>query len=173
MSAGAVSGDIEYFNKALGFSLTIPESWAEFFAFAEDNSTESAKSVVFYSWNNREAGYGGFLFAIILYDVSAYPDIEGNEFVEVLLEADGKVFCILYPVDPQYNAQDELLRMEYLNMQGDIADIIKTFHYTSLNADMPFTDVPETEWYYNDVKIAFQFSLINGKTQTTFAPADN
>ena len=173
ISAIAASGDIDYFNETLGISLTIPESWAEFFSFQEDNSVESAKSVSFYSWNNREAGYGGLFFTITLYDDSVYTDFESDELIEVLLKVDGKTFCVLYPGDPQYDALDDVLRMEYLNMQKDIAGIIKTFHYTRQNADLPFTDVPESEWYYNDVITAFKFGLINGKTQTTFAPTDN
>ena len=55
----------------------------------------------------------------------------------------------------------------------DIACIIKTSNGISKNADMPFTDVSEDDWYYNDVSMAYRYGLINGKTQTTFASADN
>jgi len=37
----------------------------------------------------------------------------------------------------------------------------------------PFTDVPESAWYYYDVKNAYEMGLINGKTETLFAPNDN
>ena len=37
----------------------------------------------------------------------------------------------------------------------------------------PFTDVFRGEWYYNDVKTAWESGLINGKTATLFAPDDN
>ena len=40
-------------------------------------------------------------------------------------------------------------------------------------ADIPFTDVPETQWYYADVKSAYETGLINGKTTTLFKPDDN
>ncbi|MCL1829766.1 MAG: S-layer homology domain-containing protein, partial [Oscillospiraceae bacterium] len=40
-------------------------------------------------------------------------------------------------------------------------------------ADAPFTDVPASEWYYNDVMIAYESGLINGSTATTFSPDDN
>ena len=36
-----------------------------------------------------------------------------------------------------------------------------------------FTDVPEREWYYEDVKLAYESGLINGKSDTSFAPDDN
>ena len=37
----------------------------------------------------------------------------------------------------------------------------------------PFSDVPETAWYHNDVVAAVSLGLINGKTPTLFAPNDN
>jgi len=55
-----------------------------------------------------------------------------------------------------------------------------TFTLTVENAALPppeipfpFTDVPESEWFYNDVKIAWESGLINGKSDTIFAPADD
>ena len=39
--------------------------------------------------------------------------------------------------------------------------------------DLPFKDVPSSEWYYNDVKEAYDTGLINGMTDTTFEPASN
>lgn len=38
---------------------------------------------------------------------------------------------------------------------------------------LPFTDVKQGDWYYADVRIAYQNRLINGKTDTLFAPHDN
>ncbi|MBR2667947.1 MAG: S-layer homology domain-containing protein [Oscillospiraceae bacterium] len=38
--------------------------------------------------------------------------------------------------------------------------------------EFPFTDVPETEWYYNDVLLAYRTGLVNGKTATTYLPDD-
>ena len=40
-------------------------------------------------------------------------------------------------------------------------------------AGLPFTDVARTDWFYSDVEIAYNDSLINGKTSTKFAPNDN
>lgn len=36
--------------------------------------------------------------------------------------------------------------------------------------DIPFVDVPENEWYYEDVCNAYNMTLINGRNDTTFAP---
>lgn len=43
----------------------------------------------------------------------------------------------------------------------------------ALAADMRFTDVPETAWYYNDVRLAVESGLVNGKSDTLYAPDDN
>ena len=40
-------------------------------------------------------------------------------------------------------------------------------------ANLPFTDVPASAWYYNDVKTAYESGLLNGKTASSFAPEDN
>ena len=40
-------------------------------------------------------------------------------------------------------------------------------------ADLPFTDVPESQWYYNDVKTAYENGLVDGTSPTTFSPNDN
>ena len=40
-------------------------------------------------------------------------------------------------------------------------------------AKLPFTDVPEKSWYYDDVKSAYESELISGKKPTKYAPNDN
>ncbi|NLZ37173.1 MAG: S-layer homology domain-containing protein [Clostridiales bacterium] len=44
---------------------------------------------------------------------------------------------------------------------------------TAFAATIPFADVPESAWYYSDVKAAYESGLINGKSEDTFAPDDN
>ena len=43
----------------------------------------------------------------------------------------------------------------------------------ALAAGLPFTDVKTSDWFYNDVKNAYDDGLINGKTATTFEPNSN
>ena len=38
---------------------------------------------------------------------------------------------------------------------------------------MSFVDVPQNEWYYEDVKGAVESGIINGKTTTEYKPNDN
>ncbi len=40
-------------------------------------------------------------------------------------------------------------------------------------AELPFTDVPKSEWYYSYVKQAFETGLINGFEDNTFRPDDS
>ncbi len=43
----------------------------------------------------------------------------------------------------------------------------------SFGADLPFKDVPTGEWYYGDVKGAWETGLINGFEDNTFRPNEN
>lgn len=52
--------------------------------------------------------------------------------------------------------------------------LLLSFVMTSLYAEaMSFTDVKESDWFYEDVKIAVEKGLVNGKTSTLYAPKDN
>ena len=44
---------------------------------------------------------------------------------------------------------------------------------TVMAAEMNFTDVTSSDWFYNDVKTAVEMGLVNGKNETTYAPNDN
>ena len=47
------------------------------------------------------------------------------------------------------------------------ASVVNAEHYSN------FTDVKPDSWYYEDVDNAVRLGIINGKTETTFAPDDN
>ena len=44
---------------------------------------------------------------------------------------------------------------------------------TVFAAEMKFTDVKKSDWFYDDVKTAVESGLVNGKSATTYAPNDN
>ena len=44
---------------------------------------------------------------------------------------------------------------------------------TVFAAEFKFTDVKESDWFYNDVKNAVEMGLINGKSETEYKPNDN
>ena len=45
--------------------------------------------------------------------------------------------------------------------------------FVNAQNDLPFTDVKSTDWFYNDVYLAYGRGLINGKSRDMFAPNDN
>ena len=66
-----------------------------------------------------------------------------------------------------------MMRMKKISWMM-IVVLLFTFITTQVYAEkIPFTDVPENAWYYNDVKTAYESNLINGKTPTQYAPNDN
>lgn len=54
-----------------------------------------------------------------------------------------------------------------LTMIMSFASVVNAEHYSK------FTDVTQDSWYYEDVDNAVRLGIINGKTETTFAPDDN
>ena len=54
-----------------------------------------------------------------------------------------------------------------------LALLLTALPISILAAEMPFTDVSQNKWYYEDVRLAVEGGLVNGKTPTTYAPDDN
>ena len=48
-----------------------------------------------------------------------------------------------------------------------------TMMSTVFAAEFKFTDVKESDWFYKEVKSAVEMGLINGKSETIYAPEDN
>ena len=79
-------------------------------------------------------------------------------------------------------AQDGSLRTWGRNDYGQLGDDtttdrnipVKVVTGTSITPPRPFPfgDVSENEWYYEDVKTAYESGLINGKSDNSFAPND-
>ncbi len=51
--------------------------------------------------------------------------------------------------------------------------LVTALPLTASAANMTFTDVPESAWYYAEVKKAVEMDLINGKPGNIFAPEEN
>ena len=64
----AAGGDINY-TSGKGFSLTIPASWA-----GKYRTSDFSVAVEFINIRNEAAGYGGFLFSIMIQDNLVYTD---------------------------------------------------------------------------------------------------
>ena len=64
-------------------------------------------------------------------------------------------------------------RKRILGILMSILMIITMIPSFTFAADLPFTDVSTSAWYYSDVKTAYDTGLINGMDATTFAPESN
>ena len=65
------------------------------------------------------------------------------------------------------------MKRKSLGILMSILMIISMIPSFTFAADLPFTDVSTSAWYYNDVKSAYDTGLINGMDATTFAPESN
>ena len=69
-----------------------------------------------------------------------------------------------YP-DGSYKPDNRVTRAEFVKMVNGIIDYSKM-------GDIKFNDVPESEWYYNDVRIAQNIGYISGYSLSEFGPND-
>ena len=51
--------------------------------------------------------------------------------------------------------------------------LLTALPFGAMAAEMTFTDVAKNEWYYEDVRLAVEGGLVNGKSPTIYAPNDN
>lgn len=51
--------------------------------------------------------------------------------------------------------------------------VISLIPAAAFAADFKFTDVPQSAWYYEEVKKAFEMGLVSGKSDTKYCPNDN
>ena len=63
----------------------------------------------------------------------------------------------------KYAPENNVTRAQFAKL------IIKTLGITG-TASEPFTDVNSTNWFYNDVALAYKYKIINGVSSTEFAP---
>ena len=118
ISAPAKAGDIDY-TSGKGFSLTIPASWAGKYRVSDFSLAEE-----FINIRNEEAGYGGFLFSIMVYDNMDPLDWNG---VKLLGQSGGLYYFSGLPSDVQYDYSNKSLANEYTAMEKDIGAILKSF----------------------------------------------
>ncbi len=62
------------------------------------------------------------------------------------------------------------MKKRILSMLLLLAMCLSIFSVTAAAVEMTFTDVKKTDWFYSNVKTAFEDGLINGKSTTKFDP---
>ena len=120
-SSAAPEG-IGYSHSTLGFSLILPSGWAQRYRVEENQN-----SAWFVSLHNENAGFGGLLFGVEVFDEK--PEIP-TQYAE-LLHIGGKYFYAIYPGDIEWAYENASLTKEYHDMYNDIEGILKTFRYTA------------------------------------------
>ena len=114
---------IVYTNALLGFSVTLPSSWAGKFLI----NAGFGDHVVFYNKRNQSEVYLGRLFSIA---VSGGAPVEIQNPVKIAT-GNGKTAYYSLPTDVQYDAGNASLRDEYLKMQSDVQNVIKSFSFVA------------------------------------------
>lgn len=110
------------------FSVTIPESWGEYYSYEIFNYEESAYSLIFYETQSREE-YGGKVFSIRLIpeteDYTYYPSYEVLGRIETN-QSDTFNVIVLYPTDVQFNPDHAQI---YAILEAGIDDILESITY--------------------------------------------
>ncbi|MBQ9921378.1 MAG: S-layer homology domain-containing protein [Clostridia bacterium] len=133
----------------------------------------------------RFSTYEGNAKTIDLYARAAYPS---NEPVSVSYSVDGNGVANA-PTFP-YKATLDISALSQgkhvLTLAVSCGNYYKTFEYPFYVGEnntvsqkeikpfkLPFNDVSESDWFYNDVKTAYLNGLINGKDNGNYCPEDN
>lgn len=99
---------------------------------------------------------------VMLFDVN--EDATGD------LSAVSMIDCVLKDLEAQGYLSPK--NVDLIQMNGGTADLENAvgWDFTKAMKRMRFTDVKETDWFYEPVKNAFEKNLMNGLSKKTFAP---
>jgi len=125
----SASAPIQYTHDTLGFSLTLPADWQGLYTVRTHSTIQHARGVDFYNTRNSNAGFGGFLFGIIVSDSSISHDAGTLQFMglRLLQRIDGKYYYFRTPTDLQYSMTTPALRNEYSRMSSALPNISRSF----------------------------------------------
>ena len=125
ITAYATTGDIDY-TSGKGFSLTIPADWA-----GKYRVSDFSVAVEFINIGNESAGYGGFLFSIMIQD--NLEPLDWNGF-KLLGQSGGLYYFGGRPSDVQFDYSNNSLTDEYLKMSEDIDAIFNSFRISTADS---------------------------------------
>lgn len=109
------------------FSIDIPDEWLE---LTVEKERENGGRI-YYQKSSYEKIGDGMIFSIVIYDDGSYIDVPESR----VLGTDGPyVYLLCKPTDVCYYWEDESIREEYVRLQNQIEEIIKTFHINSKTA---------------------------------------
>ena len=146
----AVAADTTYTHDYLGFSLTIPSSWAGLYS-----KTEGSSGVKFYNERNAEADWGGYLFGIIV----SVEELDLPGAWEIA-RSGGRIYYADGPTDVQFNYENTSLTNEYKKMEADIPSIRNSFRLVSKPSEITVKPTASTV-LVNGKNIVFDAYNIN------------
>jgi hypothetical protein len=125
--------DFTYVNEEYGFSLVLPDYWKD--QYIVENINGSGIRIRHKpTWSKTG---GGTLFNILVYDKTTdywkSLKVKGNIIdtpavrIQIIYEDDKVVFGFSFPTDVQYITEDKELYSEYMKMENDVLEIVKTF----------------------------------------------
>ncbi len=123
-----------------------------------------------FRWDTYWGTYYGGSWHLVLLDGKNISDSCSTNFdIEEINSYNFNAIAYNLPTEPV----TYLFDMTPLGITSDI-----TSYYDVMSAALKayafsFTDVPESAWYHQWVREAYQMGLINGKTATTYCPKDN
>lgn len=108
------------------FSVKVPESWSGKVCYQIYKRDYNEYSLNFYHAKSRNAGTGGYLFAISLYMDGTPLDFPSFEEMGRLIYKPAEVYNVvaLYPTDVQYPTE---CQQEYTKLRGEIDSVISSF----------------------------------------------
>ena len=127
------TGGTTYTNSALGFTLTIPSSWAG--KYRVSNLADARTGVRFSNIRNEDAGYGGWLFDVAISNGVSQLCIDWDMWE--IGRGNGKVAYAYMPGDVQYNYNNSSLSTEYRMMANDFESIWASIRFTTAPASPP------------------------------------
>ncbi|MGM9615836.1 MAG: lectin like domain-containing protein, partial [Oscillospiraceae bacterium] len=151
---------------------------------------------VYTNLKNTESPLSGTLAATVS-GTFPYAGFHTVELPEAVTLEEGEMFSVVFRVamatdssvfvpgcstsSTWYSTNDSAAGQSFVSLDGDAwidchsltgAPNVRIKAYTdSADAVFPFTDVPETAWYYQDVEAAWLKLLVNGMSDTAYEPA--
>lgn len=98
---------------------------------------------------------------------STYQDVEGDDWHTEAIEYVTAIGLMEGVGNGKFQPNQPLTRAQVVTLLYRLAGSPKT-EYIGL-----FQDVPQDEWYANSVSWAYQQSIVNGTSETTFSPSTN
>ncbi len=116
------------------------------------------------NWFKRLAGGGAAaLLALLLAAVIMVPEAKAVTDMQAALNQVVDWGVMRGDIAGNLNENNDITRAEFATM------INRAFGYTR-TGEIPFTDVANTDWYADDVSIAYQIGYMEGTSTTLFSP---